>query len=37
MLHVYSEFFDDKPISSLIGEAIEASHIYQAIHSNLNN
>jgi hypothetical protein len=26
-LHMYSEFFDDKPISRLIGEGIEAPHI----------
>jgi hypothetical protein len=26
-LHMYSEFFDDKPISGLIDEGIEASHI----------
>ena len=26
-LHMYSEFFDDKPVSRLIGEGIEASHI----------
>jgi transposase len=26
-LHMYSKFFDDKPISRLIGEGIEASHI----------
>jgi hypothetical protein len=26
-LHIYSEFFDDKPVSRLIGEGIEASHI----------
>jgi hypothetical protein len=26
-LHMYSEFFDDKSISCLIGERIEASHI----------
>jgi transposase len=26
-LHMYSVFFDDKPISRLIGERIEASHI----------
>jgi hypothetical protein len=25
-LHMYSEFFDDKPVSRLIGEGIEASH-----------
>jgi hypothetical protein len=31
-LHMYSEFFDDKPISRLIGETIEASLIYQATH-----
>jgi hypothetical protein len=29
---MYSEFFDDKPISRLIGETIEASLIYQATH-----
>ena len=27
ILHMYSEFFDDKPVSRLIGEGIEASHI----------
>ena len=26
-LHMYSEFFDDKPVSRLIGEGIEESHI----------
>jgi transposase len=26
-LHMYSEFFDDKPVSHLIGEWIGASHI----------
>jgi transposase len=26
-LHMYSEFFDDKPVSQLMGEGIEASHI----------
>jgi hypothetical protein len=26
-LHMYSEFFDDKPVSRLIGEGIDASHI----------
>ena len=26
-LHMYSEFFDDKPVSRLIGEGVEASHI----------
>jgi transposase len=26
-LHMYSEFFDDKPVSRLISEGIEASHI----------
>jgi transposase len=26
-LHMYSEFFDDKPFSRLIGEGIDASHI----------
>jgi transposase len=26
-LHMYSEFFDDKPVPRLIGEGIEASHI----------
>jgi hypothetical protein len=26
-LHMYSESFDDKPISRLIGEGIDASHI----------
>ena len=26
-LHMYSEFFDDKPLSRLIGEGVEASHI----------
>jgi transposase len=26
-LHMYSEFFDDKPVSRLIGEGIGASHI----------
>jgi hypothetical protein len=34
---MYSEFFDDKPISRLIGETIEASLIYQATHNNLTN
>jgi transposase len=26
-LHMYSESFDDKPVSRLIGEGIDASHI----------
>ncbi|MFQ3190612.1 MAG: transposase [Paraglaciecola sp.] len=26
-LHMYSEFFDHKPVSRLFGEGIEASHI----------
>ena len=36
-LHMYSEFFVDKPLSRQIGEGIKASHIYQATHNNLTN
>jgi hypothetical protein len=31
-LHMYSEFFDDKPVSHLIGEGIEASRYIVIVH-----